>query len=353
METNPIKAKELKPVLHRWLDETDVKCACAIGIKNLTKGYELENPRVYLSGGKAVHELIEKVEPENASAGFFTKTEYALKGTSGCLCYDIGNTDYMVTAFWHVPFSETLSDNHFNLRVLKVGECNKQLFDFLQKDSKTANGELMREDFGFRLCGCMGREEKCMLIVDLYESGRMGVLSIGQPVRTHELESRLRGWLDECDVKAACAIGVSNFSGRQLLSPRIYIDSGRSVVDPPSAVDQDYAGPCLFSKRKYSLKGTAGCLAYEIKGTELFLTVMWSVPFSETLGENRYTVSVLNKVDVNDQLFKKLWDQSKAAKDGELQREDLGFQVKARMEATGHALLIAEIRPGLGKKGWW
>jgi hypothetical protein len=87
METNPIKAKELKAVLHRWLDETDVKCACAIGIKNLTKGYQLENPRVYLSGGKTMHEPIAKVEPENASAGFFTKTEYAPKGTSGCLCY--------------------------------------------------------------------------------------------------------------------------------------------------------------------------------------------------------------------------------------------------------------------------
>jgi hypothetical protein len=259
----------------------------------------------------------------------------------------------MVAAFWHVPFSETLSDNYFNLRILKRAECNKQLFDALQKDSKAANGELMREDFGFRFCGCMGREDKCMLIMDLYESERMGVLSIGKPVRCQEVESHLRDWLDECDVKTACAIGVKNFSGRQLIYPRIYIDSGRSVVAPPSTVDQDYAGPCLFSKRKYSLKGTSGCLAYEIKGTELFLVVMWSVPLIETLGDNCYTVSVLNKVDVNDQLFKKLWDQSKAAKDGEQQREDLGFQVQARMETTGHALLITEIRPVQVKKGRW
>eukprot|EP00727_Mastigamoeba_balamuthi_P012125 m51a1_g7535 hypothetical protein (143) ;mRNA; f:53670-54320 len=141
----------------------------------------------------------------------------------------------MVAVLWRVPFSETISENHFNMRCLRKGECNESLFKFLSEDAKTADGELMREENGYRLCGCMGREEKSILIVDCYESGHVGILRFSEPVHS------------------------------QLLSPHVHIDSGISGIDPPNVVDPEMASPSLFCKRKYSLKGTAGAIKTVVK----------------------------------------------------------------------------------------
>jgi hypothetical protein len=225
----------VKEVLRGWLEEVDVKCACAVGIKNTTKGRTLENPRMFIVGGGMAHEPTGTVEPDMASVSLFTKTQYSLTGTSGCLCYDISGTDMMVSALWSVPFSETLSENHFNVRCLHRDLCNDMLFKLLWADSKTPNEEVVREENGFRVCACMGREDKAILIVDCFESSLPGVLVIADPVRSGpELERRLREMLEECDVKTACGVGINNLSGHQLISPRVYIDSGRSVWPRPA-----------------------------------------------------------------------------------------------------------------------
>lgn len=347
----PIQAKELKAQLRKWLDEVTVKCACAIGIKNFVKEHTLEKPRVFVSNGSVVHEPSDRVEGEMASACLFEKEEYSLTGSSGCLCYDISNTDYMVAVLWHVPFSETLSENHFNMRCLRKGQCNESLFKFLWEDSKSADGELMREENGYRLCACMGREERCMLIIDCYESGHVGILRIGEPVQVgRDLERRLNNWKSEVEVKSACALGINNYSQSQLIAPHVHIDSGVSAVDPPNIVDPQMASPSLFCKRKYSLKGSAGVLTYDIKDTQYMLAVLWSVPFSETVMENSFNALVLSKSECNSELFKRLYREARRASQGESAREDSGFQVTARMDTDSRAVLVVDLR---SKKQTW
>jgi hypothetical protein len=341
----PIHTKELKKVLQRWLDETDVKCACAVGVKNYTRQNNIENPRVYIASGKTVQEPTDKVEPGQAAAAFFTKTEYTLKGTSGCLCYDIGETDYMAAVMWRIPFSETLSENCFNIRCLKKGECNRALFDELSKTCKTANGELITEENGFRVCGCFGRESKALLIIDLYDSVSLGALSTAEPVKIADIEAELQSWLSDCAVSVACGIGVSNYSGHQLRDPKSFIIFGRSCVDPPRATNHSYAAPSMYCKREYSLTGTSGVLTYDIKDTENMLVIVWMVPVTQILIDNMFQVAVMKKANCDCGLYKQLITGSHSAKNGVQIREELGFQVSARMGTVSHATLIVEIHP--------
>eukprot|EP00727_Mastigamoeba_balamuthi_P004320 m51a1_g13886 hypothetical protein (617) ;mRNA; r:660802-664208 len=140
METpSAIDSAKLQEQLHKWLDETTSKSACAIGIKNFLGQKNLVNPRVYIAEGSAVYSPVDTVEPSRATAMLVTKREYAMKGTTGCLCYDISGSDLMVAVMWCIPmFTERVSENKFNVRCLRSGECNENLFKYLNDNARVA-----------------------------------------------------------------------------------------------------------------------------------------------------------------------------------------------------------------------
>lgn len=158
--------------LQQWIQETPLKCVCAIGINNYTK-FRLVGPENFIYTGKCLVDLPENCEPNRAAPCLFSKSEFSLRGTSGVLTYTVegGPKNHKLAIMWSIPLSETVMQNYFNVRLVPHGTiCNQDLYNSMRESSRAAkDGEMKRtEADGFHLEATMDTDSKATCIVNLH-----------------------------------------------------------------------------------------------------------------------------------------------------------------------------------------
>jgi hypothetical protein len=341
MQTQPIGLVRAEAQLREWLGSVPERCACGIGIRNHA-GHSLANARTFITAGKELQTPPKGFPNDMASVSLYAKEDMSVKGTGGVLCYDIEDTDSMAVVLWSIPFSETLFDIHFAVRVLPRGAADQALFDHVYAESQTP-GEMVKQENGFTICGVMSNCQKAVLLVDL-RPGEVEPDRVAGPVQSgQQLCDVLHGWIGETTASSACGVGVNNNTKNALCKPAFHLDCGESVVQPPDCVDPGMGSPSFFTKTKYSLRGVGGIVTYRIKDTDQMLCVMWSIPFCEAMYENHVAFAVMPNGDCNAALFRKMKEAARPAKEGKMERDDFGYHLSGGMDVGTHAVCIVTI----------
>jgi hypothetical protein len=359
-ETHPVEAGKIRDHLRHLLDQVPVKTAVGVGIQNLFKARNkyLENPRWFLTAGKVFSEPPERIRNNLAGAMVFCKESYSMRGTSGLLSMDISGTDQMVVVQFMSPLSETLFDNRFFATVVKQAELDEKMYTDLYQHSKKPDEEISDEQGGIAIRCTMTRESRAMILLEVCAGKEALAADVeavtgeeaekpkhSQPVGQGEaLQDRLRTWIRDTKYKCCCAIGLNNKTKMTFRNPQVFIETGTCVYLPPEECEPSMAGPALFTKNPWSLRGSAGVMTYELEGKRL--AVMWSVPLSEMVHNNIFNVHVIPLDTPCDRaLYEKFRASARPAKEGSSRYVDEDFAIEAEMGTDSRCELVVTICP--------
>ncbi|XP_034567592.1 bryoporin [Notolabrus celidotus] len=157
---------------------------CTIEITNVTSGYCLTNPRVYMESGFSNHSPQPTIQVNKTEVCSFVKDDNTATGAVGLLTYDLFHmqsrvcSDRMVIMF-SVPFDHNLYNNRLAVGIVEQSHaCDKNLYKQMYDGKDLSN--LTRSDkpgSGIRFKGkymemraTMSSIGRAIVKVDLYDT---------------------------------------------------------------------------------------------------------------------------------------------------------------------------------------
>ncbi|CAG8521031.1 5087_t:CDS:2 [Paraglomus occultum] len=143
------------------------------------------------------------------------------------------------------------------------------------------------------------------------------------------------------------AIAVKNYSQDTLEKPRVWYINGTSKFGLP--FDSVVSGKGLAwgaRKTEYSTAGTAGVITYKIRGRNLSLAVMWSVPFWYVGYANRWNVKVYEGTKKPQDLFYEMYNDGSHRGNSNHYEEKLfgNYSYRGTMGDAGQAILTVDFK---------
>ncbi|CAB1341725.1 unnamed protein product [Coregonus sp. 'balchen'] len=156
---------------------------CTIEITNVTTGYCLINPKVYMSSGYCYHPPQPTVRTTKTEVCSFTKDDDTATGAVGVLTYDLFHMQSRVCSermaiMFSVPYDYNFYKNWLGVGVFEVARaCDKQLYNHMynEKDfSKFARSEARGSGVEYKaqhvdLRATMSNVGKSIIKVELYD----------------------------------------------------------------------------------------------------------------------------------------------------------------------------------------
>ncbi|CAG8605686.1 11932_t:CDS:2 [Ambispora gerdemannii] len=141
-------------------------------------------------------------------------------------------------------------------------------------------------------------------------------------------------------VNRKTAITIKNYSAQILDQHNVYFDSGTSDLGLPGPVLKDEG--LVWGARKTAgpvATGTVGVFVYHIRNQKQSLAFMWSVPFDYNIYDNLW------KIQVYDDLYKKMLDGSPNKGDSKTYKKDLdfGWRYEGSMGSSGTPFIDVKI----------
>lgn len=159
---------ELRSECARLVKEFKGDNVCVIGLENNFSVNHLGHPQIFEETGRATQPPTAVVEPGMGTPSVFVKREFALRGSSGLLSYDIGDSKFMIVVKWQVPPKDMGGENRFNIHFLSRAILKKEISKEMESDWATAKqGKLTRTEGSMQAEATMTEDEKCLLYVTL------------------------------------------------------------------------------------------------------------------------------------------------------------------------------------------
>ncbi|TNN56796.1 Bryoporin [Liparis tanakae] len=156
---------------------------CTVEITNVSSGYCLINPKVYMDSGFCQHPPQPTVRTSKTEVCSFTKDDNTATGAVGLLTYDLFHMQSRVCSqrmaiMFSVPFDRNLYSNRLAVGVVEHSRgCDKQLYKQMYegKDltsftrSDTHGSGLIYQSTYFDLRATMSSIGKAIIKVELYD----------------------------------------------------------------------------------------------------------------------------------------------------------------------------------------